>query len=134
MEKLNYSELTPFQHPELFQQLHTSLWNTPTRLTPFFRFTKHLVDFREISFTSQFDIVFFDAFNPNVQPHLWTKEVFDKFYQALKPEGILVTYCVKGSVKQALRQVGFEVKKLPGPPGKREMLRALRTQRLGKRY
>jgi len=127
VEKLNYSELTPFQYPELFQQLHTSLWNTPTQLTPFFRFTKHLVDFREISFTSQFDIVFFDAFNPNVQPHLWTKEVFAKFYQALKPEGILVTYCVKGSVKQALRQVGFEVKKLPGPPGKREMLRALRT-------
>lgn len=126
VEKLNYCDLTSFEHPELFQQLHTSPWNTPLQLTPFFRFTKHPIDFRDISFPPQFDIVFFDAFNPDVQPHLWTKDVFAKFHHALNPEGILVTYCVKGTVKQALRQVGFEVKRLPGPPGKREMLRALR--------
>ena len=73
-----------------------------------------------------FRSVFFDAFNPDVQPHLWTTEVFRRFYEALQPGGILVTYCVKGIVKQALRNAGFTLKRLPGPPGKREMLRATR--------
>ncbi|MFR7811489.1 MAG: MnmC family methyltransferase [Butyricimonas faecihominis] len=40
---------------------------------------------------------------------------FTKFYKALKPEGILTTYCVKGTVKQALRNIGFNLKRLPGP-------------------
>ncbi len=121
---LNYASCVPFEKPELFAALHRSPWEQEIALTPYFRLYKQQQDFRDIGFEGQFDLVFFDAFNPDVQPHLWTAAVFERFRQALKPGGLLVTYCVKGLVKQALRQVGFTLKRLPGPPGKREMLRA----------
>ena len=65
----------------------------------------------------------FDAFGARVQPDLWTVKIFQKMYHALKSNGILVTYSAKGSVRRAMQEVGFEVERLPGPPGKREMLR-----------
>ena len=95
-------------------------------ITPYFTLHKHRADFEEVNFHEYFDMVFFDAFAPDVQPRLWTESMLTKFYKALKPEGILTTYCVKGTVKQALRNIGFNLKRLPGPPGKREMLRAVK--------
>lgn len=124
IQQLNYKTQIPAKNPDLFDWLHASPWETENLISPFFRLHKYQKDFREISFESRFDIVFFDAFNPDIQPYLWTEEVFRNFHKALKPGGILVTYCVKGSVKQALRNLGFMLKKLPGPPGKREILRA----------
>lgn len=121
---LNYPEHIDFENKHLFQDLHACPWESEELLTPDFRFCKHRQDFRDIQFPEQFDLIYFDAFNPDVQPHLWTTEVFQRFYQALRPGGMLVTYCVKGIVKQALRTVGFSLKRLPGPPGKREILRA----------
>lgn len=126
--RLNYKDHTVYAHPEHFGLLHASPWETTTEIAPGFFLNKHKADFREVCFPPLFDIVFFDAFNPGVQPHLWTEEVFNRFYAALKPGGILVTYCVKGIVKQALRNVGFTLKRLPGPPGKREMLRATKPE------
>ena len=73
-----------------------------------------------------FDIVYFDAFAPSSQPELWEAPVLEKMRAALKPEGCLVTYCAKGSFKRTLKQLGFEVETLQGPPGKREMTRAIR--------
>ncbi len=73
---------------------------------------------------SEYDIVYFDAFSPNTQPELWSVEIFCSIYDAIKPGGILVTYCSKGIVKQALRESGFEVSRLPGPKGKRHIIRA----------
>lgn len=124
IQQLNYKAQIPAKNPDLFDRLHASPWETENLISSFFRLHKYQKDFREISFESRFDIVFFDAFNPEIQPYLWTEEVFRNFHKALKPGGILVTYCVKGSVKQALRNRGFMLKKLPGPPGKREILRA----------
>lgn len=121
---LNYKEYIKFEEKKLFNKLHECKWEENVNISPFFTLHKHRADFREVDFNGQFDIVFYDAFNPDVQPHLWTAEVFSRFHHALRPGGILVTYCVKGIVKQALRAVGFTLKRLPGPPGKREMLRA----------
>ncbi len=73
---------------------------------------------------SRFHVVFFDAFSPDSQPEMWTEEGFAKLYNALIPGGILVTYSCKGTVKRALKAAGFRLEKLPGPPGKREFLRA----------
>ena len=125
---LNYTEHTaePDALAGIFRQLHASPWETDVRLTPGFLLHKYRTDFREIEFHEAFDVVFLDAFSPDVQPDLWTDTVFEKYFRALVPGGILVTYCVKGIVKQALRKVGFTVKRLPGPPGKREMLRAVK--------
>ena len=71
--------------------------------------------------------IYFDAFGARVQPELWTQEVFKTMYTALKEDGVLVTYAAKGSVRRAMQAVGFTVERLPGPPGKREMLRATKT-------
>ena len=62
-----------------------------------------------------------------MQPELWTEDVFAIMFKALKKDGVLVTYSAKGSVRRAMQAVGFVVERLPGPPGKREMLRALKV-------
>ena len=79
-----------------------------------------------MDFDNQFDIIYFDAFGARVQPELWTEIIFGRMYNALKKDGILVTYSAKGSVRRAMQAVGFIVERLPGPPGKREMLRAIK--------
>ena len=71
-----------------------------------------------------FDIVYFDAFAPEDQPEMWESDRFKMLYRLLNSNGILVTYCSKGVVKQALREAGFNVKRLPGPQGKRHIVRA----------
>ena len=93
-----------------------------------FSLTKRRHLFNEIDDIESFDLIYFDAFGARVQPELWTVELFSKMFRALKMNGILVTYSAKGSVRRAMLEVGFEVEKLPGPPGKREMLRALKPK------
>ena len=84
------------------------------------------MDFREINSEGEYDLIYFDAFGARVQPELWTQDIFQKMFIALKDKGILVTYSAKGSVRRAMDAVGFNVERLPGPPGKREMLRAIK--------
>ena len=71
-----------------------------------------------------FDLIYFDAFGPPTQPEMWTAEVFAVLFEALRPGGVLVTYCAKGAVRRTMEATGFQVERLQGPPGKREMLRA----------
>lgn len=127
IKALNYPEYFEPENKQLFRQLHQCPWECKQALTPYFSIHKHQDDFRNIGFSHQFDLVYFDAFNPDVQPHLWTTDIFLRIHQALRPDSLLVTYCVKGTVKQALRTAGFTLKRLPGPPGKREMLRATKN-------
>lgn len=74
-----------------------------------------------------YDVIYFDAFGPNTQPEMWTAEVMARMYKALRPGGVLVTYCAKGDVRRTMQSVGFSVDRIQGPPGKREMLRGTRT-------
>ena len=106
--------------------MHTCHWESFYILSPHFSLRKQNIKLQNVLFDNEFDVVYFDAFAPRVQPDLWTKEVFTSMYKALKPGGVLVTYCAKGSVKRALRYVGFELQSIPGPPGKREMSRAIK--------
>lgn len=78
----------------------------------------------EITEEEAYDLVYYDAFAPKSQPELWTPEVFARVFAAMRPAAVLTTYCVQGQVRRDLRSVGFEVEKLPGPPGKREITRA----------
>ncbi len=111
---------------EAFFEMHSSAWANKIRLTPHFSFNKQKKDFRDISDSNLYDLIYFDAFGARVQPELWTETIFEKMYNALNENGILVTYSAKGSVRRAMQTVGFVVERLPGPPGKREMLRALK--------
>lgn len=76
--------------------------------------------------SSAYDVVYFDAFAPAHQPELWTIPVFERMHTLLRPTGVLVTYCAKGAVRRSMQQAGFLVERLPGPPGKKEMLRAVK--------
>ena len=71
-----------------------------------------------------YDVIYFDAFSPDVQPEMWEDKVFGNIIAHCNPKAILTTYSAKGAVRRALQSVGFEVERIPGPPGKREMLRA----------
>ena len=109
-----------------FQLLHESDWEQRIAINNHFSFQKCLQTFDQITDQNRFDMVYFDAFAPNAQPDLWKQPLLEKMYQALKPEGVFVTYCAKGEVKRTLKAVGFQVERLKGPPGKREMTRAIK--------
>ena len=114
-------------NPDLFLKLHQCPWNIQTQLNDHFSFEKILEKFEAINYANRFDIIYFDAFAPDAQPELWNDEILTKMYDALIPDGILVTYCAKGSVKRTLKRVGFSIEALPGPPRKREMTRATKS-------
>ncbi|MBL7982428.1 MAG: tRNA (5-methylaminomethyl-2-thiouridine)(34)-methyltransferase MnmD [Flavobacteriales bacterium] len=82
---------------------------------------------QELDEAERYDVVYFDAFSPGAQPEMWTTAVFQLMYRALRTGGVLVTYCAKGDVRRAMQAAGFKVERLPGPPGKREMLRATKV-------
>lgn len=125
LEQLNYiSELKADAFSTYFQKMHDSLWEKEIEISDTFRLSKEQTEFKNLEHTNQFNLIYFDAFGARVQPELWTEVIFSKMYAALQNEGVLVTYSAKGSVRRAMQAVGFIVERLPGPPGKREMLRA----------
>ncbi len=127
IEKLNYvDELQAKAFSEDFSLMHSLSWNIKHDLNTIFSLTKREQFFDKIEDEDAFNLIYFDAFGARVQPDLWTVKIFKKMYNALKSTGILVTYSAKGSVRRAMQEVGFEVERLPGPPGKREMLRGIK--------
>jgi|SRR5687768_2852282 len=127
ISSLNYTET--LKHAELFRSIHESRWNKDIELNEFFTLRKdneNIIDYstKVLSKAKAFNIIYYDAFAPIAQPELWTEEVFKKLFSMLLPNGILVTYCSKSNVRRAMKAAGFEVQKISGPPGKREMVRA----------
>src|SRR5690606_2423903 len=119
---LNYAQ----ENQEVFEKLHRCAWEKYTSISDYFRLQKKLMFFEDMNFDCQFDIIYFDVFGYNYQPHLWDKAILQKCFQALKPKGIWVSYACKGVVTRNLKAIGFDVQKLAGPPGKREMTRAVK--------
>jgi tRNA U34 5-methylaminomethyl-2-thiouridine-forming methyltransferase MnmC len=111
----------------VYDKLHTTNWESEEEISALFQLTKREQRFEDIVDQDAFDLVYFDAFGARVQPELWGEVIFEKMYTALRENGVLVTYAAKGSVRRAMQAVGFEVERLPGPPGKREMLRATKV-------
>ena len=123
VSQINYPDLLGSR--EKFTKLHESAWDQIIEFSPYFSLAKFHKSILEMQYPySCIDIVFFDAFSPEKQPEMWTTDVFQKMYDVLKPGGILVTYCSKSYVRKNMQEVGFEITKLPGPNGKRDMVRA----------
>ena len=128
IENLNYvSELEALAHQSIFNEMHQSEWEVENKITSNFNLTKRKQKFEDISDSEKYNLIYFDAFGFDVQPELWSEEIFQKMYDALLSEGILVTYACRTSIKKAMLNAGFSVEKLPGAPGKREMLRAIKN-------
>jgi len=111
-----------------FEEMHLFPWEKWQEVTELFRLYKRQMFIHNVHDEAAFDLIYFDAFGARVQPELWTEEIFEKMARALKPGGKLVTYSAKGSVRRAMTAVGLEVERLPGPPGKREMLRGSKPE------
>lgn len=125
--QMNYvSELNANSELAIFNQMHQCSWEEKQVITADFSLTKRQQLFQDISDENAFDLVYFDAFGFRVQPELWSLEIFKKMYKAMKSGGVLVTYACRSSIKKAMLESGFKVEKLPGAPGKREMLRAIK--------
>jgi len=120
---LNYDE---WINRKIFEAVHEAEWERSHPLTGFHPviLKKLKTTLRDFHTEEKFDLIYYDAFAPNVQPELWSTEIFAKIYGMMNDGGALVTYCAKGSVKRALKTVGFKVESLPGAVGKREMTRA----------
>lgn len=125
-ELLNYPELLSKDHTEIFRAIHLSPWNEKVNITENFALTKITGDMTSFDFDllPVFDLIYFDAFSPEKQPELWETRIFEKLYANTAPFGKLVTYCSKGAVRRSLQKSGYITERLPGPPGKREILRA----------
>ncbi|MFV0237511.1 MAG: tRNA (5-methylaminomethyl-2-thiouridine)(34)-methyltransferase MnmD [Flavobacteriales bacterium] len=126
---LNYLEQikngSAFQNE--YDKIFHANWESTQLVTSSFSLLKKKQDFFDISYDTQYDLIYFDVFGFRVQPDLWSQRMFDHMYKLIRENGILVTYAAKGSVRRALIQAGFKVERLPGPPGKREMLRACKS-------
>ena len=125
IKSLDYTSLNELKNNKVdFLKMHQVSWNELHEITPRFhllKIHKKLLEFDPKENT--YDIIYFDAFGPRVQPELWDLAVFKKLYNSLNANGVFVTYCCKGQVRRDLITAGFEIEKIPGPPGKREMLR-----------
>jgi tRNA U34 5-methylaminomethyl-2-thiouridine-forming methyltransferase MnmC len=122
--QMNYPAAIDKSETDIFNQIHECLWEQKNQITADFTLTKRKQFFQEIKDDSAFDLIYFDAFGYRVQPELWSEKIFEAMFKALRPNGVLVTYACRTSIKNAMLSAGFSVKKLPGAPGKREMLRA----------
>lgn len=122
VEQLNYK-----QYNHNFEQIHNSDWEKEIQINKHFSIHKTKADFSTNSaqiLTSNYNLIYYDAFSPDKQPQMWTQQIFDNLYQHTTPGGILTTYCAKGNIRRMLIQSGYTVERIAGPPGKREMIRA----------
>jgi len=125
--QMNYPDQIDSSEQNIFNKMHECDWEQKNQVVKNFTLTKRKQFFQDIKEENAFDLIYFDAFGFRVQPELWSEAVFASMFKALKTDGVLVTYACRTSIKKAMLSAGFSVEKLPGAPGKREMLRAIKA-------
>jgi len=134
VRQLDYPSQVAPERADNFYALHRAAWDRAIALTPHFTLHKIEGDFTRYTFTEKYDLIYFDAFAPEKQPEMWEQSLFNNLFTLLNPQGILTTYCAKGTVRRMLQAAGFKVERLPGPPnGKREILRGSKERDTGNR-
>ena len=127
LESLNYNRLFQDNNaPTLFDEFNKIEWEKLVAVSPYFKLNKKEIKFEDFTPSFSYDLIFYDAFGFHAQPELWSQECMTKCYELSNHGGLWVSYCAKGSVRRGLEQAGFKTFRLPGPPGKREMLRAIK--------
>jgi tRNA U34 5-methylaminomethyl-2-thiouridine-forming methyltransferase MnmC len=127
--QLNYPDTIFPEFSFVFEQMHAAEWNSTVELSPEFTLQKVHADLLTFQFdsTPRFDLVYYDAFAPGKQPEMWTDEILRKVAATVSKDGILVTYCAKGVVRRTFSDAGFQMERIPGPVGKKEILRGKKT-------
>jgi tRNA U34 5-methylaminomethyl-2-thiouridine-forming methyltransferase MnmC len=126
IKELDYADLFSNKIKETYLKFHTCDWGEEVFIDNQMKFNKEQICLEDYNTDERYDVIYFDAFAPDKQPELWSKEIFLKLYNLMNEGGILVTYCAKGQVKRILKEVGYKLEELPGPQGKREMTRAIK--------
>lgn len=144
--RIKYTTLEPFPLPEevwlklncgvqqndeeYFRALHTAEWDREVLLAPEFTLLKRKLTLQDADLKEVYDVVYFDAFAPAIQPELWVYAALEKVAKVLQPEGVFVTYSARGQLKRDLKALGLTVETLAGPPGKNEMVRGINNVRV----
>lgn len=123
---LNYKDLVKSEGRQIFESIHSCVWNKPVKISDNFTLCKMKGDITRDKINGNYNLIYFDAFGPDKQPEMWSDDIFRKIAKVTEEGGILVTYSAKGIVKRILCKNGFEVSLLPGPPGKRQIIRAVK--------
>lgn len=127
--KLEYWKSCSNNNPEIFRNIHISKWGTKSQISDSFTLIKSKSDLLPHDFKDDtFDLIYYDAFGPSKQAEMWTEEILRKVAKTLNFDGIFVTYCAKGSVRRALSAAGISMERIPGPVGKKEILRGKRLR------
>lgn len=126
IEDLSYDKLIAGVSNDDFRALHNCDWEAPIKLLTNFSLTKHRTTLKDFETSSSFDLIFFDAFAPSKQPEMWEMALLSKISALMNDDGVFVTYCARGQLKRDLADLGLTVETLPGPPGKKEMVRAVK--------
>ncbi|HKI89461.1 MAG TPA: tRNA (5-methylaminomethyl-2-thiouridine)(34)-methyltransferase MnmD [Draconibacterium sp.] len=128
INQLNYGQLVSEKARQWFGQIHACPWNVTVEINPWFFLHKLNANIITSPLTGMklFDVVYFDAFGPDKQPEMWTPEIFRKIFNRSSAGSIFVTYSAKGEVRRQLEAAGFQMERLPGPPGKKQMLRGIK--------
>ena len=126
--QLNYTSVIKGENIQSwFDSLHDIPWDEQHKINNFFSFKKINGLMKEYPLPrDKYDVIFFDAFAPNKQPEMWELDILSKIYQSMMPGGAFVTYCAQGQLKRNLKSLNMEVETLTGPPGKKEMVRAIK--------
>lgn len=128
IQSLNYTQqLSNDLSTNIFNAIHAAPFEKEINITKNFILHKQQITLEAFQSSNHYDLVYFDAFGPRVQAEIWNLNNFQKLFQLMKPNAILVTYCAKGEVRRTMQAAGFSVERLSGPPGKREMLRCSKT-------
>ena len=127
IQALNYGEVISAGSGDAFRALHEAQWNTSVEITSSFELHKIQGDSNTCELPERIDLVYFDAFAPDKQPEMWCLEIFKRLYENMTAGSVLTTYCAKGAVRRMMKEAGYSVERIPGPPGKREMLRAMKS-------
>ena len=127
VQQLNYTKTYSAQYQECFTKIHSCEWNKLQKISSHFFLHKIQCDFTLYDNLQQYNVIFFDAFSPEKQPEMWSEKMFEKLYKHCAKDALLTTYCAKGNVRRAMTAAGFKVERLNGPAGKREILRATKS-------
>jgi tRNA U34 5-methylaminomethyl-2-thiouridine-forming methyltransferase MnmC len=126
IEKTGYAAYVPNEIWTGFISNYPEALRTPQKLTPLCTLEIPHTTLAEYHSDKKFDLIYYDAFSVQHQPEMWSDEIIAQACSYLKPGGTFVTYAITGKLKRAVKACGFNIEKLPGAPGKREMLRAVK--------
>ena len=129
INRLNHWNFTIRKEREIFDKIHSAKWGSFEKISGHFYLKKIKCDLVSDQLQGKYDLIYFDAFGPDKQPDIWSGAVFGKISDITLPGGVFVTYSAKGEVRRLLKSNGFKVDLLPGPKGKREMIRAIKLKK-----